>query len=1587
MIQGYQIDEIIHEDDYKMVCHAYSIQMACSVVLKVVKDASSNPMVASKLMNEYEMVSRSNKDGIVKAYALERHGVSLVLVLEDTKGISLRKYLNGGRLELSVFLVIAVQLADMLRELHEDQVIHQDLKLDNLIIELETLKVKATDFGNAVSYAMENLQSGREQALEGSLPYISPEQTGRMNRAVDYRTDFYSMGVVFYEMLSGQLPFAAKDPTALIHAHLAISAAPLTERVSGIPAVVSGIVAKLMSKNVQDRYQSAFGLCADLEQCLSDWQRQGNVDHFSLGQRDMTQFFRISSKLYGRERELELIMNSFRWMHLGSTQMLLITGQGGIGKTALVNEIQKQFIQEKGYFISGKFEQMHHDAPYEPLIRAFRDLIRQILTERQEQIEEWKDKLYKALGANMVVIAGVIPDIELLTGEPSLVQTLPQTELQHRFPLVFRDFVQVFLKPEHPIILFLDDLQWVDPASLKLIQALISGSEAPSLLFIGAYRDQEVDRAHSLSLAIHDMEALGVDIHEIRLAPLTLPDMNALVSDTLSASATETMGLSEELFRKSAGNPFFFKQLFQTVHTEQWLRYVAKRGVWEWDLPAIEHMPVSGGLLEFMMERTARQPKNVQRVISLAACFGGRFHVPALAEILQVPVNEVAMNLQNAVHEGFVIPQDGNGNQNQVASGAAEGIHKDYIFLHDRIEQAAYSLLDEDSKRNFHLQIGRFIQKHTAQDDRNADLFDSVYHLNKGADLITKPDEIMQLISLNLMAGRKAKLSSAYEAALAFLRKGAEMLWDELWTSRFELCFDLNLELAECEYLSGHYEHADALFAMLDIRSRDRRDRSRVSLIRIRRYVGRGKYTEAIEAGLERLREFHIQIPLKPGIALIAGETIATRWRLRRSSRNRLADLPEMTDKDSSLVMDLLLTMMAPSFFKNIGLCVVLVCKAVKMSLKYGNHPFSSVAYICFGIATSFLLKDMRTGYQLGRIAVTLADKSDWGSVISKTGVLFGGILSQWVGHAREGDAYLTKSLQRGLESGDYIFASFAMISHVNSLYMRETLGSLSRTIVQYMEIIDKTRDPYVKQNLLLYRQFIQAMQGKTENPLSFNEETFDEEQYLIQVSKGDTAATTLFQYYTFKIQLSYLTESYEQALQYAQAVKPYAFYAQELPHNSECRYYESLSISTLLSTDGTKDKRRLWKRLRTNLNKMKRWSKQSPENFLHKVLLMEAEIARLRGNHTEAAERYDQAIQAARDNGYIQHKAIANERAALYYSSLGRDKVAFAYAEDAYRFFSKWGAAVKIGKFTERFPQVRPGASQANKDRPPSSSVQPLAENSRRDMVQDAIVSVNSTGSSMEMDLAVIMKITQVVSNEIDLEQCIRKLMFFIMEGTGAQKGCLVLVKDGKLVVEIAVEAGAEWHVLAENTALNNCFELSQGIIQYTARTQDIVILDDAANAGLFVHDPYVAGHKTKSVLGFPVIVQGRSEGILYLENNLVAGAFASERLNLLRMLSTQVLYVRKLIDSIERESDPLQLVSVNIKDNGVEPLTEREIMVLNLMAAGLSNQEIGERLVIAAGTVKVHIKNIFAKLKVNRRIKAVSLAKEMDLLKDNKV
>ncbi len=858
-IQGYQIREEIKVSFKKIIYRGLRESDKTPVIIKTLKADYPTLEEITRLRHEYKITKNLNLEGIVKSYSLERYKNSFALILEDFGGESLEQLLATRKLQLVKFLRIALQLTSSLGELHQNQIIHKDIKPSNIIINPETFQVKISDFGIATRLANENhsfLDSSWEQdnnsLLKGTLAYISPEQTGRMNRSIDYRTDFYPLGITFYQILTGQLPFKAIDPLELIYCHMALLPVPPHQLNPEVPEAVSSIVMKLLAKNPEDRYQSAYGLKADLETCLTQLLDRGKIEYFPCGQMDRRGQFLIPQKLYGRSAEVTALLSCFERVSSGSTEMMLVKGYSGIGKTSVINEVHKPIVRQRGYFISGKFDQFKKNIPYAALIQAFESLVRQLLTETPERIALWKEKLLSRLGENGSVIIEVIPEVELIIGSQPAIPELGPTESQNRFNRIFKEFVSVFTQKKHPLVLFLDDLQWADSASLKLIQLLLTEQDSQYLLLIGAYRDNEVSPTHALIQTIEKIEKTNSIVNTISLQPLAIEHVDQLVADTLHCEPERSKLLAELVFNKTAGNPFFLRMLLQTLHSEKLLNFDFNSGCWQWDIEQIQAVGITDdNVVELVARNLQKLPQMTQQVLRLAACIGNQFNLDVLAIVNEKSESDTSADLWSALIAGLILPLSDAYkvplvfDEEEEAVRIEESVQVSYKFLHDRVQQAAYSLIPDDQKKQTHLEIGQLLLKNTPTEEIEENIFDIVNQLNIGRELILNHLERDRLAELNLIAGKKAKLATAYEAAGKYLNTGLELLSGDSWQNHYDLTLGLYIEAVEAEYLNANFEQAEKMANIV-------LQKARTLLEKVKIYETKIQYRSLVSSGSER---------------------------------------------------------------------------------------------------------------------------------------------------------------------------------------------------------------------------------------------------------------------------------------------------------------------------------------------------------------------------------------------------------------------------------------------------------------------------------------------------------------------------------------------------------------------------------------------------------------------------------------------------------------------------------------------------------------------------------------------------------------
>ncbi|WP_246310027.1 helix-turn-helix transcriptional regulator [Paenibacillus alginolyticus] len=1465
--------------------------------------------------------------------------------MERVKVSLLRDYLHDGQLHLPDIISMAIQITEQLEALHGENLVSARLSPETIEVEAGTFQVQV-------------INERLTDQTELNPAYMSPEQSGRMNRGVDSRSDLYSLGLILYEMLTGKLPYVAEHLVAWTHAHLAVAPVhPHTYRPE-LPEPLCRMVQRLLEKDPDQRYQTASGLRADLTQCLEQWRRTGAILDFELGREDARGTFQIQEQLYGREKETSELLDAFGCACLGSNELVLISGPPGIGKTALVDSALRTIAVGKAYWISGKCDQYQRNTPYGTMIAAFGQLVSQLLTEPHEVLTRLRDRFLQSAGNAASVVLEVLPDLKTAIGTLPPAEKLPPAEAGRRLEHAIRGLIQSVAK-ERPLVLFLDDLQWSDRASRQLLQTLLTDPASQNLLVIGAYRDTEADPRSFLG-SLYDYEAShGITIRTLQLSPLEIDVFHRMVADTLQLDKQQGVELAEALFAKSAGNPFYFKRLFQEMKDREWLTFRGTRGSWDWMLERLEELPGIEQVVDYLVHKIQSLPDTTRQLLVLASCLGSHPKLEDLSLLSGATPEQAINELAPAVQEGLLLPVKQNG-----------GDIEAYRFYHDRIQQAAYSLLDSNLRSRSLLELGRAIYERETATERWDRIYDLADYYNAGSEHITASEEKVRRAEMNLLAGDKAKEASAYASALHYYRHALEGE-DPARTNEL---FQLRMNLAECEYLSGSFDTAERLCCELLGQAKRFEDRAQVYRIQMNQLSSSGKYAEAITLGLRGLKEAGIRIPEKPNTLRILREVMTARWQVSKQI-DKLHLLQEVQDSQIQAVMDLMFALVAPTFFINKPVYAVLTSYFVRLSLQHGISRYAPTFYVAFGILLGAAMQQYRLGYEIGKAAVSLADVLKIPSVQCQTYTMFGGVLCQWVGQTREGDPYLEEALKLGLQSGDHMYASYAIGAHINAAYVKESMDGMLELNKSYLAPLEITKDDLVTKNVHIFIQLAKTLKGLTGDVFQLHDGFSNEDDFLASVDQDDGKAITLFQFYTYKLQICYLFGRYSEALRYAELAAPYRVNSMHSPHAPQFGFYAALAVCGGWSGLSSQARRRWWKQAKRYAKHLKQLAAEGPNHYAARSQLVEAEMCRVRGKHALAADCYESAIHMAKQHGSPEQEAVGNELAGKFYNDHGKKKIAALYRKDAHDGYLQWGAVAKA-EHIAREDDERMQVTVETTDEPANApEPTPGTEHASRQL-------------GKEIDLFTLMKASQTMTEGLELDQLFRQLMKLILETSGAHRACLLVEWNGQLVKGTDLSNTA-YACYSPGTGYG-AKELPLTIFQWVERTKGTVSYNGEMRESPFFHDAYWADRPCLSVLAMPVCVKETLCGVLYVESRLTAHVFQPQGSKVLEVLASQAVYVYRLLYPFGESAEAAQPSAPDHLQrernrNLIEPLTEREMEILNLMSTGMTNREIAQKLGLAVGTTKVHVHNILGKMNVNRRTKAVAQAKELQLLNDN--
>jgi PAS domain S-box-containing protein len=1436
--------------------------------------AEESSLSVERLEHEYALKAELDADWAARPVALTHYNDHMTLVLEDPGGVPLDRLL-GRPLDVSHFLRIAIPLVATLRQVHERGLIHKDIKPANFLVDAASGGVWLTGFGIASRLPRERQAAAPPEVIAGTLAYMAPEQTGRMNRSVDFRSDLYALGVTFYEMLTGTLPFTATDPMEWVHCHIARQPMPPSERVGGVPGPLSAVVMKLLAKTAEERYQAATGLEADLRRAQAEWESHGHIEPFSLGG-CVSDRLLIPEKLYGREREIDTLLTSFdRVVANGTLEFVLVAGYSGIGKSSLVNELHKALVSSRGRFAAGKFEQYKRDIPYATLGQAFQNLVRSLLTQSEEELDRWRDSLAEALGPNGQLIVNLVPELELVIGKQPPIAELPPQDAKNRFQLVFRRFLVVFATPEHPLALFLDDLQWLDTATLDLLEHLVTHSEVRHLLLVGAYRDNEVDPSHPLLRTLEAIRKAGARVRDIVLAPLQLDDIGRLIADALHCEPKPARPLAELVQEKTGGNPFFAIQFLIALADEGLLVFDPATPAWQWNIDRIRAKSYTDNVVDLMAGKLRRFSFTTQESLKQLACLGNVVPTATLALVHGTTEEAMHAALWEAVHTGLIFREDGA-----------------YKFLHDRIQQAAYSLIPEEQRAHVHLRIGRVLLASMTADELAEHLFDVANLLNRGAALLADRDEKAQAATLDLRAGRKAKASAAYASARTYFSAGMALLDERDWGSQYELAFSLSLERAECEYLSGRFDEVEELVSEMLARGASKIDKAAAYRIKINLHVMKSENPQGVQSALECLRLFGIDMPAHPTREQIGAEYEKVWTNLGERPIESLIDLPLMTDPEMQAAMGVLSALSSPAYFTDINLHRLHLCHMVNVSMKYGTTDASAQAYSRFGMTLGSFRRHI-DGQRFGKLACDLVEKHGFLAYRARTYFLMETVVL-WTQPIEIALDYIRSAFRAGVEAGDLSIACYSSHHTVTDILARgDHLDEVWRESERGLDFVRKAKFRDVIDIIVAQQRFIENMRGRTAGFSTFSDAKFDETAFEAQLTE-DRMATMVVWYWILKLQARFISGDYEVAIAAARKAKALLWASDANIQLLDYYYYGALAVAAAYDT-APLDRQHEWRELLTaHREQLREWVENYPPTFGDKYALVSAEVARLEGRDAEAMRLYEKAVRSARDHGFVQNEALAHEMAARFYAARDFDTIAHAYLREARRCYLRWGASGKVRQLEQLHPHLR-------------------------DAPVPAYPTTTTMGAPVErLDVGTVLKASQAVSGEIELGELIKTLLRISIEHAGAERGLLILFQgDEPRIAAEATTGRGQVEVTLRQTAASPA-ELPESVLHTVIRTRQSVIVDDASVQNPFSAGEYFCHKHARSILCLPLVKQAKLIGALYLENKLASHVFTPARISVLELLASQAAIslenARLYSDLREREARIRRLVDSNI-------------------------------------------------------------------------
>lgn len=1437
LLKGYQSLEVVSSHQYSTLYKGFSISTRRTVLIKTINDNYITSKLIDSIHHEWKLTNSLKDNELLCPIAREEDEYNPLVLYEYFPCMTLREYmLNSGKIELKNFLTIAIKITSGLVNLSQHQIVHKNINPSTILINPSSSDLKLTGLQYAQKMGVENHSYLNLEETDIELAYISPEQTERINRKVDARSDLYSIGVIFYEMLSGHLPFVEKTRFDLIHAHITKQPPILAEMNQSIPRNLSNIIMKLLSKSPIDRYRSPYGLREDLLICqrlLED----NFLPIFEVGKKDpYLNIESINNRLYGRKVEAEKLASICRNLEVGKSQLVFITGESGTGKSALVDEVKQQFTKEQAFFIKGKFDLLIKHSPYSAFIDAFKLLIKQILTEDETIIQQWSERIENEIGSNLAAILNVLPEMKWLV-EKEIDQTVITSEnAQTHFYYCFQKLVRVFAQQNRPLILFLDDLQWADTASLGLLEYLLSNHDTHSLLVIGAYRQSEVLENHKLTQTILNIEK-EVTIYTISLQLLPERTIQEWLTAYFLENVEGVTTLASTIYRITQGNPFFIKQILRSFFEKRILYFDQVRGTWKMDAKKLVEATFQDNVVIYLINRIKQLPEITQSLLKFAACIGNEFELQMLSELSNQNEDETSLIIQDAVEIGLLISLNKSENSTK-QSLDLKSSPKLYRFIHDRVQQTIYSTLAEHERASIHLKIGkRLSQESSKLTDSN--LVDTVYHLNIARDHLQREERI-NLASLNVDTGMFSIQTAAFQAALSYFTIAYDLLGDE-WENHYDLTFKLFKGWGEAQYVNSQFSQSEGTFNTLIEQAKTKEEQFLIYHLKITLYTHQHRVEEAVDAGMSVLQLFNQNFTRNPSKLQVAKEIFLVKLALFGKKPRDILNLAEIDSEENRLIIKMLISLNGPSFHVDQNLAAIFMLKAMRMTIQHGLTEMSPLVFNNFALILSSGLNDYKLSYEFGKLALSYAEGKCDVAITGRVYFVFASFVNHWKNHLKENITYFEKSQKHCIQAGNMHLAgansSFIVISH----FLKGSRLEILKGVIQAQKsFIEEIQYPISAGFMSEMQEWIDYLTNEKTKEWTFNKIIDDDSAKII--------------HYTIRLKMAYLFDKDHFAAKVLQELSPIVTKRLTLVIAPEFFFFEALCMLKLAREKNYKlfSKKELYKKIKRDLRQLETYASMSPINYQSKKMLVMAELAAITGDKVKAEHCFEEAIKSSEKYQFLHTIAICQEAAGRYYADQKRHNIAGVYLKEAYNSYLNWGAKKKAQQLLIKYETY----TNLNERKLPEGYDQ----------------------HAEQYDLNAVYKAAQIISSEMNIQKLLEKVLHITMEHAGATKGTILFKEDD--VLSIAVQT---------NTESQSEVDFSNNIVKYVNRTGEIVHLDHACAIGIFKKDDYVVRTNAKSIICLPIYLNHKLVGILYLENDKVSHVFTKERFKLIMLLITQ--------------------------------------------------------------------------------------------------